>query len=421
MSIPISFSNEIKNTLAYLLINPKRQALLPLEMPRPLLEEIRNHAKECVVVGECDLEDFFDYDGQLLHEAKISDLYTAYVWAGVNNFDIIRQLLFAFISDYFEVSGFPHDELTYRLIQINDLANRGFRIINSREDELLRYAQHNHLCHNVEGLWTLSPLGRTLLRLPELQITRFLLGIETYTFFEYNDPWRISPEVLQNLLSHGKYEFSGDQSIDSSQIEYKPAQRLIEMGLAEEEIDLTLYLYPLGKQVIESVLAKDSYFDALLPFFFREEIIGSEAPNFATTEDRKRFHQLINSSPIAGDLKNPILEEVDLLYQVDASYLSIFKALAPNIEGLLRNICAVESVVSKETGVNAYLKALRQSGRAILKTSTLELIDALFKPYRNVAEHGYFMPPEPARMLCELTLSIIEQIHRDYKDYKGLP
>jgi hypothetical protein len=108
------------------------------------------------------------------------------------------------------------------------------------------------------------------------------------------------------------------------------------------------------------------------------------------------------------------------LQKVDATYLSIFKALAPCIEGLLRNLCQLEGIEVRENEkrINTFIKVIKDASKPILKISTLEVIDGIFRPYRNVVEHGHVYPPEPARMLCELALWGIENIHRDYLEYK---
>jgi len=46
------------------------------------------------------------------------------------------------------------------------------------------------------------------------------------------------------------------------------------------------------------------------------------------------------------------------------------------------------------------------------------MVDTVFRPYRNIVEHGHVLAPEPARMLCEISLSVIEQIHKDYAENK---
>ncbi len=260
------------------------------------------------------------------------------------------------------------------------------------------------------------------MRLPELQATRYLLSLETYLAAGDNDLWHMPRSYLQKLNDNRSISF--EKEYFTYDFEVSPpdayAFRVREMGLVStsETDPKTLVTTSLGNSFIESVIEQDSIFDMLIPLYVREELIGSGASQYTNRDDLERLKNLLELSPIAGEQKEPILIEVERLFMAEEKYLSIFKSLAPCVEGLLRNLLKKEQIQVEGTGLYAYRKAIAESPGQILSHGTLDMIDAVFRPFRNIVEHGQVIAAEPARMLCEITLALIEQIHVDYYELK---
>ncbi len=313
-------------------------------------------------------------------------------------------------------------------------------------DYELNYALHNHLCAYVDGQWSLTAIGNAFLRLPEIQGTRFLLALERFLYQGLVDEFRISNKFLADIVGKESWQPAQIEN-DSYGVEIEYAHRLEQFGLLErirvgnqESMVFfsakateqqftppnapTYHLTGLGKVIVESVQAHDSAFDLLVPLYVSEDVNGAGLPDYISSKrDLERVSAIVKHSPLLGDLRQPILEEISRLEAVNAAYLSIFTALAPKIEGLLKNICKIEGIPEAEKlGFKDVIIKIREHQkvrqRIYLKESTLETIDNLLRPNRNTVEHGRVLQTEPARMMCDLALWIIENIHRDYNEYK---
>jgi hypothetical protein len=236
----------------------------------------------------------------------------------------------------------------------------------------------------------------------------------------------MSESFLQHLLQEGRMTLKLHYGYEPSTLppiwsEY--IDRLLEFGLAEmsrDRLSTVATLTNLGKLTIKSVLNRDSALDSLVPIYIRAEVIGAEPPDFASEESMERIRRLLDRSHLVGELKEPILHEVERLRQADAPFPSVFKALAPCVEGILRNLSRVENLTVKRHGLVGYIDALQETHPPVLKPVTLQILDEVFRPFRNMVEHGHVIASEPARLLCEVSLWIIQQIHADYVAFKGV-
>lgn len=419
----MTLTNEVQQILDHLKANPQtppfRSRDLPMSLARAVqrhfVQVIRNHPE----IGDYAIE-LFAWPYRSPH--KLQEFYAVLLDIGVEEDDVIKRLLFWFLETrILKVSGSmlaPSDEVIAKLASKNRHAYARFG------DYELGYAMENHLCFYGDGRWQLTGLGRTLLRLSVLQATRFLLTLELFLHANEWDEWHMSRDFLehvsrgQNGLSLAKYGSQSDSESPHVWREY--TGRLIEFGLVGglQHQSNVLTVTSLGKLTIDSVLAHDSAFDNLIPLYVHEEIVGAESPDFTSEEDVERIRGLLRKSELVKDLLKPIVDEVERLRQANAAYFSIFKALAPCIEGILRNLLDIEHMAPISLNLGGCIKALEGVKPPVLKPGTLQMIDAVFRPYRNIVEHGHVIAPEPARMLCEISLAVIEQIHKDYAEFK---
>jgi hypothetical protein len=415
----VSLTSELQQSLEYLRSKPNRPPVRSREVPAPFVRDIRRHVLQVIQSHPNNIDRSairrFEHPYRVPHE--IQEFYTALLDVGVEEEDSLRRFLLWFLDN--QVLRIPETEPLSDSEQIIlEIASASRRYGSQWEDYGLVYALENHLCHYGNGMWHLTGLGRTFLRLSSLQATRFLLSLELFLYAGEWDEWHMSRTFLSSFLQEQEMA-RGVHQFPFVWAEY--LERLEEFGLAgvpPDDPDV-VRLTSLGELTIESVLAQDSAFDSLVPLYVREEMTGAEAPDFASEEDFDRIGRLLEKSPLVGELKKPILDEVERLRQANAPYLSIFKALAPCIEGILRNLSRIEHIVVRGIGLGAYIEAFEKAQQPILKPGTLQMIDTVFRPYRNIVEHGHVIAPEPARMLCEISLSVIEQIHKDYLDFKG--
>jgi len=427
----MSLTSEIQESLEYLMSNPDRPPLRSREIPTSLSRE----AKRYLVRLARDHPDTLDsraiqgLNRPYAVSRELQDFYVALLDIGVEDGGTQRKLVLWFLGT--NVLTVPESVILQDLGPLTDSDRIIVDMALSREggwpveDYELFYAVESHLCYRGDDRWHLTGLGRALLRLPVLQATRFLLALEMFLNAGEGDEWHMSQSFLQHLLQEQRMalgircpqrgEGSGPLSLWGEYLD-----RIVEFGLAgrSREKDDTVELTNLGRLMIESVLNQDSAFDSLVPIYIREEMIGTEASSFASEEDVERICRLLQKSQLVGELRGPIFQEVKRLRQAGAPFLSVFKALAPCIEGILRNLSKAENLTVKGHGLGAYIDAIEKAQPPVLKPGTLQMIDAVFRPYRNVVEHGYIIAPEPARMLCEISLSVVEQIHTDYLDFR---
>jgi hypothetical protein len=428
----MSPTSELQNSLEYLRSDPDIPPVRSREMPTSLSRDVQRHIVKVIQNHPNALDrraiQKLGHSHRMPHELR--DFYAALLDVGIEDDDTIRRLVLWFLEA--KVLRIPESVITSdlrpliasdRMILHLAFAREIYR--GQVEDYELAYALENHLCHYGNGRWHLTGLGRTFLRLPTLQATRFLLTLEVFLHAGEWDEWHMSRVFLRSFLqeqemAHPVHHTQQDGGPRFPDVWNEYLERLQELGLAGRSPDEpdVVKMTGLGKLTVESVLAQDSAFDSLVPLYVREEVIGAEAPDFASEENAERIRRLLEKSPLVGELKKPILNELDRLRQTDAVYLSIFKALAPCIEGLLRNLSSIEHLTVSGSGLSAYIQAIEQAPQPILKPGTLQMVDAVFRPYRNIVEHGHVIAPEPARMLCEISLSVIEQIHQDYTDFK---
>lgn len=297
----------------------------------------------------------------------------------------------------------------------------------NKRDYCLRYAANNYLCGYQNGQWKLTSLGNRILRLSELQAIRLLLTLEVFLHNNIVDEWHISYKFLEEILMKDKISLPSLRLgwlVDSDQIcTYRYLIRLREFGLLGEALDdpNQLQMTGLGREVIKTILDREGEFDVLVPHYIREEISGSTSSEYDTADDLKRLKKILDSSVLIGELRDVVLDEVKRFQQTDASYISIFTALAPCIEGILRNLVTKEGLTVTNTGFKSYLDALVYSNKTILRQSTIQTLDVLVRPFRNMVEHGHVVSPEIARTLCGILLAAIESIHVDYLEYKNPP
>lgn len=423
----MSLTSELQQSLEYLKSKPNRPPVRSREVPAPFVRDIRRHILQVIQSHPNNIDRSairrFEPPYSVPHE--IQEFYTALLDVGVEEEDSLRRFLLWFLDN--QVLHIPETEPLSDSEQIIlELASASRRYGSQWEDYGLVYALENHLCHYGNGMWHLTGLGRTFLRLSALQATRFLMSLEVFLYAGEWDEWHMSRAFLSSFLqeqemARGVRHIRGGKDTEFPLVWSEYLERLQEFGLAgvsPNDPDV-VRLTSLGELTIESVLAQDSVFDSLVPLYIREEMTGAEAPDFASEEDVERIRRLLEKSLLVGELKKPILDEIERLRRANAEYLSIFKALAPCIEGILRNLSRMESVPVQDSNLGAYIKGFEKAPQSILKPGTLQMIDSVFRPYRNIVEHGHVIAPEPARMLCEISLSIIEQIHKDYLDFKG--
>ncbi|MCJ7531554.1 MAG: hypothetical protein MUO64_11060 [Anaerolineales bacterium] len=409
---------------------PYQSPLIPSHLEKALKRHtnkltyrLMEHIDAGILKRNVDNSEFLDYVLQIA--------YNRLVDFGVDTEDDIYKILVGYIErillklreeDWTEKLDYKQvmvlDYLDYCKIdqEIDPEGGISFDREYYQYDNEFLYAIDNHLCYHLNGLWHLTELGKTLISLPEIQATRLLLTIESFLHTGKVDEFHIPERFLELILKHVEWSnntlfVEGNRFLGT---EY--SERLFQFGLAESDSSKTSWrLNPLGKSIIESILAKDSVFDIIVPIYFREEIVGTKSPQFNSAEDFERFRKVLENSPIIGDLKDTIFEEINRLSMINAICFSIFKSLAPCIEGILRNICEKEGLKKAEgTGMGAYIKTIKMATKPLLKNGTLEMLDGIFRSFRNTVEHGNVIPPEAARILCDLCLWVIEYIHRDY-------
>lgn len=418
----MSLAREVQKLLEDLKFNPDRPLIRSRELPPSLTREIRRHVVQKIqeFPDEVDLDLIRYLNNFYRVPYELQDFYIALLDVGVDDDGVLKRLLLWFLEA--RILRIPTsssltraDELILALTE--ERQRHAFRL----EEYELMYAVENHLCHHNDGQWQITGLGRVLLRLPVLQATRFLLTLEIFLHAGEWDDWHMSRDFLWTVKNKGIPHLDLRPSNKKYPVVWNEyIERLQEFDLATSlpEQDEKIKLTKLGRLTINSVLMRDSAFDGLVPLYIREEIVGIEASNFNSEEDIERFRKLLETSQLVAELKQPILDEVNRLLHPNAAYLSVFKAMAPCIEGVLRNVAHLQNITVKGNGLNAYIKAFESAPQPIIKSGTLQMIDAVFRPYRNIVEHGHVIAPEPARMLCEISLSVIEEIHKDYQEYK---
>jgi hypothetical protein len=321
---------ELRDYLLFLKSNPNQPYIGSEDIPISLTREIREHAFE-VYRSYPDVSEI--YDGLSEFECgKVPNglrvLYSNLIRTGINDCESLRRIVLGRLYiDYLpgpnKIEWTEQDHFNYRLYE-----RVGVEFTDDHEQEILQYALNNSLCHYVENKWMISGLGEAFLRLPELQATRFLLSLEVLLSSGKDDPWHVPVSFLQDIVEKGAFPCIG---ISDNYHAY--VDRISKLGLASPSggDSSTLVLTPLGKAIIQSVLAQDSIFDSLIPFYVHEEIIGSVASRFSDKADLERYKQLLEKSPIIGEQKESILLDVERLLETDNQYLNIYKSLAPSV------------------------------------------------------------------------------------------
>ncbi|MFC2053496.1 hypothetical protein ACFLV7_04240 [Chloroflexota bacterium] len=414
------YIERLRETLRFLISHPNRPEVRSTIMPPTLFNEIKRR----LLIASIENSDtnatdaLYEFGNDEEVPIWLDSKYRALIRTGIDDDECILLILNNVIYDNFDALEFQ--ELSQKAHNYWSLLEHESFGIDESEIDILLYATNNHLCHYEEDKWMVTGLCKAFLRMPKLQSVRFLLSLETYLNTNNNDLWHMPRSYLQQVLEETTVPRAPQYLISRHIPKYLYANRINGFGLTSEGADNSdnLVLTSFGQSCIESVLAKDSVFDLLVPIYVREEMVGSAAPQYANKEDIDRFKGLLDKSPIVGDQKEPILVEVDRLIKTDEAYLSIFKALAPCIEGILRNITQTERLEVSGLGIKAYKNAITNASPQILKLGTLETIDLVFRPHRNIVEHGHVIAAEPARMLCEITLAVVEQIHKDFYEYR---
>lgn len=284
------------------------------------------------------------------------------------------------------------------------------------------YAQANDLCHHDGQRWYISHLGETVLRLPELEATRFLLALEIFLGEAKDNQWQVPLEMLEQLMTDYAITQETLSSIarDQSQVKAKLWQehlcRLGEFGLVKSP-HRTAKPTRMGEVIIGSVVNRDSVFDTLIPEYVRVDITGRMPLQLTNGEDMSRFMARVKGSEWIGNLRDTILEDAKRLTEADTAYLNIFKSLAPSIEGLLNRIATHRNIVYSGYGINRLTKALEDAG--VLSSQTAAVADGVVRTCRNEVSHGNPLAPQLARSLCELSLMAIESILNDYERASG--
>ncbi len=428
--VMMTLTSEVRRTLEHLNDNPHAAPYKPRELPQSLARDVQRHFMKLVRTRWDEIDATWTRHLALFSpsQPRLRDLYGALLDIGVDDDDVIRRLLLWALEA--RVMGIPEHSTISDLGMLGqpdrailDLAWR-MGDLSSDADYVFSYALGNHLCYYSESEWHLTGLGRTFLRLSSLQATRFLLSLEVFLHASRSDGLHMSREFLEAFLRTDGEPFAAirtntanrHNSQHDSWVDYH--NRLREFGIAASFVERDMpQVTNVGRQIVGSVLDRDSAFDALIPLYVREDIVGIRLSDFSSGEDTARFRAILDKSRLVGELREPILDEIERLRQTDAAYLSVFKGLNPCIEGVLRNLAVAEHVVVSGSGLAAYVKAFEKVDPPILKPGTLQMIDAVFRPYRNIVEHGHVIASEPARMLCEISLSVIEQILKDYMEF----
>jgi hypothetical protein len=419
----MKFINQLRELLEHIQINPEGIKYYSLEIPLDLVNEIKTRAVEAYRQYPKEFKEYSeieDFDGSRLPN-ELSSFYESLIKTGIKDKERIRRIvLYVF---YEEVIFIPSNiELESSDEFYLDLAVRHcFEIFEKNQYELLTYSLNNYLCNLNNNRIKISNLGNAFLRLPDLQAMRFLLSLEVFLNSGRYDRLHISRSFLSSLISADSITQYKRDFVYSAYDEY--VHKLLLFGLANNSVqdgNELLKLTSLGQTYVESVLSQDSIFDVLIPFYVSEELAGTIHSRYLTGADLERLNKILKSSSIVGEHKEAILLEIKRFAEIESenAYFSIFTALAPRIEGIVKNIIEVERIQVKKNGLYNLTKALSKPSKSIIKKSTEELINAVFKEFRNISSHGGTISSEPARMLCEITLVIIEEIHKDYYRYK---
>lgn len=403
--------------------NPTASLLANRRIPTPLVQDIRKYvssnAKQFEMRGLDEL-----LGGHNL-PWTVENFYLAIQSIGIEDAEMIFRFLLQFIQVEYGAASMETHLLSGE--------PRLFALCRSVIEEgvaqnyVLEYAINNHLCYQSGKQWLLTRLGQVLLRLSELQATHFLLKLEMFLNAGKWDEWHMSRKFLEDIHKAG-WSLSQFPPGDEDRIgkprmweEYLDRLRLFDLvtdSPEEENSGHITVLTKLGKIITESVVARENVYDALIPLFINEELIGI-TPEGLSVSQISRLRGILQDSPLTGDLRQSILDEIDRLVKGEDPF-SVFKALVPCVEGVLKRIVVIEKLeAGKEvTGIGDYIELIKKSPQEILKSGTLQMIDKVIRPNRNISQHGEVIAPELARILCEVTLGIIDRIHKEYQDYQ---
>jgi len=417
----MGFTADVQRLLETIHYDPEASMLLKRRMPVSLVQEVKKYvlSKGQQVPESTRFQVAYDDFNQSTSEL----LYKAILKLGIDDPAQIKQLLFYFVDEF----------LCYRLEnedshKKNDIFGMAYVNMEAerQESEVVEYAVANHLCFQSEKYWQLTRIGVILLNLSELQATRFLLTLEIFLHVDNWDAWHMSLEFLGDIQKNGSMlaKFPPEDEFNPGPPrvweEYLKRLRLFDLASSSPEKEISndvVVLTNVGRVFAESVLTGDSAYDALIPLFVNQELSGVHPDLSLSASKISRIRSILQDNRLVGDLRQPILVELDRLSKGDDPF-SVFKALVPCVEGILKKIIALEKIPTPKKDMDGYIQAIKGAPGAVLKGGTLQMIDKVIRPDRNITQHGEVIAAEPARMLCEVTLAVIEQVLKEYEDFQ---
>lgn len=413
---------DVQQLLETIQNDPDASLLLNRKIPASLVREVRKYVSaDAERFGMRELDDLLGKDHL---PWKLENFYRAVLSIGVEDKAALRRFLLQFVQAEYG-TGPAETHLLDKEKRLYVLCRSAVEREVSQNYEL-EYAVNNHLCYHSDQQWLVTRLGQALLRSSELQATRFLLTLEMFLNSGKWDEWHMSREFLEDIHKTGSSmnRFPPGDEFDPGPPriweEYLERLRQFELASDAPEEEISQYVTSLtktGKVIIESVLVSESAYDALIPLFVNQELDGVH-PELSLSASRiNRMRSILQDSRWLGDLRQPILTELDRLSRGDDPF-SVFKALVPCVEGILKKIIAYENLSAPKKDMDGYIQTIKGASNEVLKGGTLQMIDKVIRPDRNITQHGEIIAPEPARMLCEVTLAVIEQVHKEYEDYQ---
>jgi len=279
---------------------------------------------------------------------------------------------------------------------------------------LLDYATELSLVYWDGEKWSITELGKFLLKLPPFEFIKALLTIEILLpKTSFNCMSSEFLQLLRKLFSRSdehRIEYIVSISKTPRPLVYSWLSRLANLGLLsidyrEQKVKANQHTFQFLEKVLD--ISSNLYFSLLY------SLISHQDPPMITTNIPSCISKMRND-PLISSYWNEIRQAIDSLDR--GNYHAALRTVLPVIERILREIAIEEGLAGTDKGLNALVDIVK--GHKFISVRTEGLIKALG---RDVEFHGLEqLDTDRAKFYAELALMTLLELVRDYRRHKLL-